>query len=274
MEGYSQQEIDALFEAIYNGDINPLNLPEDLYLSVSEYLLKGMKQGFGEKSMSIEWGLKDEEMIASLTQNVYMFSAARTFQQTLEMSEALVDKDGELLTFSEFKKAAGEIYTRFNGGEIEDEIRPGWIEAEYNTAVIQAQNAKGWNDIERRKDVLPYLSYNAIDDACEICAPFNGITLPVDDPFWDENAPENHFNCRCLLEQLDQEEGESQESDEDDIKSALEETKGVPEDFKYNAGKKGELFSSEGKSAHPYFSVPKEYQEFAKENFQLRFPKK
>lgn len=51
------------------------------------------------------------------------------------------------------------------------------------------------------KDILPWLKYQAILDARTRPnhAANDGITRPVDDPFWETNTPPLGFNCRCQL---------------------------------------------------------------------------
>lgn len=266
---YPAEKMEAIITAIYSGEITPTDLPEGLYDAIAKYLLGGVEKGFG--NITITFGQADQAMLESLQENVYMFSAAKTFQQTLEMSEALVDDKGVLRTFEAFKDQASEIFVRYNGGVIDDVVKPGWIEAEYNTAIIQAGNAKQWDRIQKQKETFPYLLYNAVEGSCEICGPMDGVCLPVDDPFWDKNMPENHFNCRCIVEQVEREEGEANETDESAL-AAIEEESKIPDDFKYNPGKIGEVFLSEGENKHPYFSVPKEYSNFAKGNFDLPIP--
>ena len=270
---YTDAEISSLIEDIYSGAKSELDLPEDFYLTLAKYLTKGVEEGIGGAIDSVKWGEADAELAAALQENIYLFSAARTFQQTLEMSEALTDDAGVLRSFDEFKQAANEIYVKYNGGNIDDEIRPGWIETEYNTAIQQASNAKQWNKIEKQKETLPYLRFVAVGDEleCDICGELDGTCLPVDDPFWDANSPEAHFNCRCVLEQLDKEEGEDNESTQEEA-DAADEAASVPENFRYNPGKQQEVFSTEGESKHPYFSVPKEYSKFARDNFDLPLP--
>jgi hypothetical protein len=72
---------------------------------------------------------------------------------------------------------------------------------------------------------------------------------------------------------LDKEEGKENESDDEDINDALFVTdEKMPDTFKMNAGIDKEVFKSDGKGAHPYFSVPKEYRTFAESNFGLNIP--
>ena len=198
---YSQEYLDDLLKGIFEGRIDPRNLPEDLYHATAKELNNGVVEGFGRSLDNIEFGGPDFNMLSQLRGNVYLFSAAKTFQQTLAMSEALIDEAGDLRTFNDFKKEATKIFSSYNEN---------YLRAEYDTAISQGGNAAKWIDIENKKDILPYLRYVAVGDGrvCPICSKFNDVTLPVDDPFWKENAPANHFFCRCIMEQLEKEEGE------------------------------------------------------------------
>jgi SPP1 gp7 family putative phage head morphogenesis protein len=47
----------------------------------------------------------------------------------------------------------------------------------------------------------PFFRYTAVLDARTTagCLAIDGVTLPVDHPFWNENHPPRHFNCRGAL---------------------------------------------------------------------------
>jgi len=271
---YSEEQIQELMSQIFNGEIDPRNLPEDLYKATGDFLKDGLFKGLGVSEANIQWGGTSNEFIEALRENVYMFSAAKTFHQTLEMSAALVNENGDLRNRKEFEVAMRDIYAKYNGGSNgEGEIKQGWLDVEYNTAIGQGQNAQAWQRIEKQKEIFPYLIYVAVDDEvlCDICGELNGICLPVDDAFWDENMPENHFGCRCLVEQVEKEEGEEKESSVEEVEEAIA-SANVPDEFKMNVGKTGEVFKAEGEGAHPYFTVPKEFDKFARENFGLNIP--
>jgi SPP1 gp7 family putative phage head morphogenesis protein len=253
---YTERQINNLLEAVYEGRITTGELPEDLYFAIAEYLKDGLYKGFGGELT--EFGGKNLELLEDLRENIYMFSGAKTYQQVREMTELIANNE----TFSEFKKDALEVYDKYNVD---------WLRTEYNTAIGQATQARQWSDIESDKDVFPYLRYSAVMDenTSDICAPLNGVTLPVDDPLWDEYSPLNHFNCRCVLEQIDKYSDAKTTGSHRvaEIKKELDET--VQPEFKMNAGKDGYIFSPE----HPYFEVAKGDKGFAKQNFDLPIPK-
>jgi len=204
-------------------------------------------------------------LIGEMRENIYMFSSAKTFQQTLEMSEAIYEGD-RIKPFSVFNQDAKAIFKKYNNFNLN---KTSYLKTEYETAIGQAQNAEKWANIEVDKNILKYLRYNAtIDDrTSKICASLNGLTLPVDDKRWNTCAPLNHWKCRCNLEQLDEADLTSKADANQKFKTAT----GLMDDlFKSNPGKTGEVFNK----SHPYFSVPKKYKEHALNNFGLPIPKK
>jgi SPP1 gp7 family putative phage head morphogenesis protein len=256
---FADAYIEAIIKGIYDGSITEYDLPDNLYYAIADHLKSAVYKGFGASIEDLSLDTMDLELLTELRENVYIFSAAKTFQQVSDMCDALTDGD-KIRPFAEFKDMARDIFDTYNDT---------WLKTEYHTAVGQAQNASKWNRIEKQKDVLPLLKYSAIEDAntSEICAPLDGICLPVDDPFWDEFMPLNHFNCRCLVEQIA--EGEENVSSKGEVENASETAGDDMQDmFKMNAGKDRVIFSDE----HPYFDVSKGDKAFARENFGLDIP--
>jgi len=265
---FSKKQIEDFIKKIHAGEITEYDLPEDLYNSIADYLKTGIYKGYGINFDKLVKNINEEivsnfdesdlELLSELRDNIYMFSAAKTFQQVKEMTEKLVDENGTVRSFSDFKKDAKDIFYTYNND---------WLKSEHTTAIGQAQSAVKWNSIEKQKDILPYLVYDTIGDACDICEPLNGITAKVDDPIWNTIMPLNHFNCRCIVQQS----AEADLTPDDEKESSFNvATKNMNAVFKMNAGKDGVVFDK----SHPYFSVPKADKTFAQNNFNLPIPKK
>lgn len=195
----SNKQIDGYIDGIYDGKYTIDNLPEFVYDSIVEYMRKGVYEGYGTeyntllKQAEINPGAygEDLELLEKLRSNAYMFSAAKTYAMTKEISSLLVDDETNTIrTKREFNDVARETYDNWNDSR---------GETEYSTAIGQAYAAQQWSDIVERKAALPNLRYSAIGDACEICAPLDGLIAPVDDPVWRSIAPLNHFHCKCLV---------------------------------------------------------------------------
>lgn len=264
---YSDKLVQALFKGIYSRKITNKTLPVSLYYAVADYLKEAVYDGYGARFSSLKktklpagFSLKDKELMTELRTNIYLFSAAKTYQQVRTMSDALIGDDGKVVSFKEFREKANQTYELYNKT---------WLQTEYDTAIGQAQSARKWQVIQENKEVLPLLEYSAVIDSrtSEICRPLDGIIAPVDDPIWKKVAPLNHFNCRCML--LPKSDGRL--TSESIKKSRVEETEGMMQPlFKMNAGMDGYVFSKE----HPYFDVAPKDKALAKRNFDLPIPTK
>jgi len=252
---YSDKQIKDLLDSIYEGEITEYDLPEDLYFAIADYLKKGLYKGFGGTLADFEG--KDLELLQELRNNIYMFSAAKTFKEVQDIASLLTNENGERRTSKEFNQIGSQTYDNWINN---------WGKTEYNTAVAQATMAGKWNEIQKNKDLLPYLTYSTIGDACDICAPLDGMTAKVDDPIWDSVMPVIHFNCECIVSQ---EEDTATPTPDDEKEATVDEVTGNMDDvFKMNPGKDGYIF----KDDHPYFEVDKGDEKFAKENYNLPIP--
>ncbi|MDM5074570.1 phage head morphogenesis protein [Aeromonas bestiarum] len=80
----------------------------------------------------------------------------------------------------------------------------GRIKTIYRTNMRTARAAGQWQRIERTKRAMPYLVYQ-LGPAREhraLHVSWNGITLPVDDPWWQTHMPPNGWGCHCWVRQI------------------------------------------------------------------------
>ena len=252
---YSDDQIKDLLDGIYAGSITEHDLPEDLYYAIADYLKSGLYSGFG--GTLTDFAGKDLELLQELRENIYMFSAAKTYQETKDIRDMMFNSDGDLVSNREFNQLGAQAFDQWNND---------WGRTEYNTARAQAQTAGQWNEIQSSKDILPFLTYSTIGDACAICAPLDGFTAHVDDPVWDSIMPVNHFNCECIVTQEDEEAIPTPTDEKESIYNQV--TGEMSDEFKMNSGKDGYIFSPE----HPYFEVAPKDREYAANNFNLPIP--
>lgn len=255
---FSEEQIALLLSGIYKGIITPYDLPESLYYAIADYLKRGLYRGFGGDL--VDFALSPElELLKELRENIYMFSAAKTYQEVRAMSDLLV-KDGKVVEFRQFDGEARKLFDLYNKT---------WGETEHNTAIGQGQCAVKWYSIERDKDVLPLLKYSAVggEATCEICGQLDGLIRPVEDPIWRTKSPLNHFNCMCVLIQL--REGQITRNDKT---RRLDKEVGdrMQPLFKMNPGIDKVVFSDD----HPYFEVGRKDRRYARRNFDLPIPNK
>lgn len=255
---YSDKQIKKLLDAIYDGTIDIYTLPEDLYFATADYLKSALYKGFGGGLADFDG--KKLELLQELRENIYMFSAAKTYQEVDSIKQLMFDENGELIDNRTFNQLGAKEFENWNDN---------WGATEYNTAVAQGEMASKWSEIERTKDVLPLLVYQTIGEGlgCEICSPLDGLTAPVDDPIWDTIYPTNHYNCECIVIQEDRDNAtETDKSEKEEIVNGV--TDNMNPLFQMNCGKDGYVFNPE----HPYFDVAPKDRDFAKDNFGLPIP--
>lgn len=242
---YTKEQIQTLIAGIYAGTITETALPKDLYFAIAEYLKQAVYEGFGGGLSDFRIDTVDYSLLRDLRDNIYMFSAAKTYCEVQDMA-ALVETVAD---FSAFKKEVMSIYEQYNID---------WLKAEYNTAVASSEMANKWLKIEKDAGVLPLLRYDTTEVACPICAPLNGTVRPVNDIFWSTYYPPNHFNCMCVA---------LQETSDVRITQSPPATADKMQDiFKMNVGKDRVIFSPE----HPYFTTAP--QTLGLNNFGLEIP--
>lgn len=245
---YTDEQIKSLLDGIYAGTITETNLPEDLYFAIADYLKRGLYNGFGGSLIDFSEGSSDYAMLKELRENIYMFSAAKTYVEVRGMTDLLIDGD-VVKSFAEFKKDAMQVYDIYNKD---------YLKSEYNTAIASAEMAAKWVTIQDDIDVLPNLRYSTTEVACPICAPLDGTTLPATDSFWDVYYPPNHYNCMCVA---------LQEGEDVTLTQNPPSTKHEMDDvFIGNVGKDKVVFNAD----HPYFQLaPKD---LGRNNFGLPIP--
>ena len=97
---YSETDINKLIEGIYDGSITEYKLPKSLYNAIASHFEKGLYKGFG-MNLSDAIG-KDFELLNELRENVYMFSAAKTFAEVQHINSLLLNESGEIKAFKNF----------------------------------------------------------------------------------------------------------------------------------------------------------------------------
>ena len=84
---------------------------------------------------------------------------------------------------------------------------PARLQTIFRANMQSAYAAGQWDDIVAQSDLAPYLLYDAVDDhrTRPEHAAWDGIVLPITDPWWRTHYPPNGWNCRCTVIQLSDE---------------------------------------------------------------------
>lgn len=214
---------------IYSKDFHPasdieINLFNEIWSTMNE----AARRGFDE-SETVD---PDEEFRDAILRNNAVFSAFKVHRMQNDMARLLLDSDGNLKPFEQWKKEVMPIASHQVGA---------WLRTEYDTAVIRAHQAADWRQFERERDVLPNLKWmpsTSIHPGADHRR-FWGTVRPIDDPFWSKHRPGDRWNCKCSLSSTDEEPTPAPDDDP--------ESRPQP-GLENNPGKDARLFSDK----HPY----------------------
>jgi len=149
-------------------------------------------------SKALDEGIKDNviptAMRQSLNNDTFLFSALKTHARLFEASRLLTNEDGNIKSFQKFSQDIAKLKKDYDQN---------YLEAEYQFAVSSAQNASKWAEFEADGDRYNLQYRTAGDDRVrDSHDKLRGITLPLNDPFWDSYAPQNGWRCRCKVIQV------------------------------------------------------------------------
>ena len=222
--------IEKLAEDLQSGKIKATDISEDLVRQTYKDLARASAKGYGKSFYNYERNGKQK---LSLQQNIYRFSAAKTYQEQALLNSFLLDENGQRRNAAEVKKLALAMNEEFNSRHLQTEV---------NTFQRTNAQAEKWNKYQEQKDLYPNLQYKTAKDdrVRDDHEAVDDIIKPVEDKFWDKWYPPNGWNCRCYVVQTD--------------KPA---TSGTPAGnptlgFQNNPGKTGNPVDPE----HPYFIFP------------------
>lgn len=177
--------------------------------------------------------MPSETFLNNLRHSAEVFSAFRVHKMQTDVASQMVDANGKLKTFAQFRKDVEPYVSHRNRA---------WLRTEYDTAVIRAHQATDWQQFESEKDVFPNLEWipSTSPHPGADHQVFWGTVRPVNDSFWSEHRPGDRWNCKCELRQTEADATiPPMPTDADNPQPGLEN----------NPGRDGELFSQK----HPYY---------------------
>jgi hypothetical protein len=192
---------------------------------------------------AVATGISQSDAAPTLEQDFYdqlrhaneVFSAFKVHSMGKRMAALLTDDSGQLKPFRQWRDEVMPIASHYVGP---------WLRTEYNTAVNRAHDAADWKQFERNRDIMPNLRWmpttSAEPDAEHRIFWKMKLTRPIDDPFWNQHRPGDHWNCKCTLEQTD--------DPATDIPAGADNEAPQP-GLKGNPAKTGQIFDR----SHPYF---------------------
>lgn len=203
-----------------------INLFNEICDRINEAARKGL-----DESGTVD---PDDDFRTAILRNNEVFVAFKVHRMQNDMARLLLDSNGNLKPFEQWRKEVMPIASHQVGQ---------WLRTEYNTAVLRAHQAADWQQFEREKDVLPNLRWmpsTSVNPGKDHMV-FWGTVRPIDDPFWNEHRPGDRWNCKCDLSSTDDPVTEIPDfTRKDNPHPGLDN----------NPGKDGKLFSD----THPYIA--------------------
>lgn len=231
-ESELDKEALRLAELIHAGKLKNGSIDQELLKKTAGVLLEAVTKGYD--LITNDLTEEDKALIKSFSDNVYVFSSAKTLEQLKQASALLFDADGNPRSFSDFKADFIQLHKEFNIN---------YLASEYNHAVACSQMGAKW----QRLDLSGSGKYaTAGDDKVrDAHAVLDGIVALWNSDFWKTHYPPNDWGCRC--DAFDA----PTDTTITDLSSVSLPT--IPPMFRGNAGTDGVIFPKE----HPYFDVSK-----------------
>lgn len=236
MEKHATLDVEVIAQAlvnIYHENVDvDHDIEEHLFRETRRLFSEAVAEGYADASER-QVPLPDETFRDAFLHSADVFSAFRVHKMQRDIAAQMIDGNGQLKPFSKFVKDVSPYIEHRNRA---------WLQTEYDTAIIRAQNAAEWKQFQDEKDVYPNLEWipSTSPNPGADHRVFWGTVLPVDDPFWDEHKPGDRWNCKCELRQTDKQSTPAPVSDgKSDPAPGLES----------NPAKAKEVFSDN----HPYY---------------------
>lgn len=114
-----------------------------------------------------------------------------------DLYNAIADAKWKGMGLPDFRKSFDEIVAKHGWAH---KGAPGWrSKVIYDTNITQAFNAGREQQMQAIKHLRPYAMYRhtSIEHPRLEHKAWNGLVLPLDDPWWDTHTPQNGWGCKC-----------------------------------------------------------------------------
>ncbi|MDR1172284.1 MAG: phage head morphogenesis protein [Bacteroidales bacterium] len=223
--------IDEIARLLHEGKLKPADLNSETVLKTYGRLSDGAAQGWGDGFFEYDAPKGQVSIQQQLRNSLFWFSGAKTYRQLEEINGMLLDGDGKVRPYHEFRRDVKLVSEKYNEA---------YLETEYGATLANAHAARDQQRFEAEKDIYPRLKVRTMEDenVRETHAVLNGVVRRVDDP--KRIPPPFDWGCRCWEEQTAEPE------------TAMPDIPVNPV-FANNPGITGEAFTV----LHPYFQMPK-----------------
>ena len=154
-----------------------------LFREVSRIMVSGVETGYQAPS-------GESRFLQELRTNTEVFAAFKAHRMGRDMASQLLDENGNVKSFQQFKKDTEGIV---------DHHVNAWLRTEYDTAIRRAHRAAEMRQFIEEADVFPnieWLPSTAVNPR-ESHMPFYHHIWSIDDPFWEKHKPGDEWGCQC-----------------------------------------------------------------------------
>lgn len=137
----------------------------------------------------------------------YAFTVAKVLEKDLlkDVRDSITKALAEGIPFEQWKQEVKPTLDQSGWAAYGTErTEPFRLKIIYQTNMRVARAAGQWERAQKTKAALPNFEYNL--GPSEHHRPeheaWDGLVLPIDDPFWDEHNPPNGWGCKCWLRQI------------------------------------------------------------------------
>jgi hypothetical protein len=217
--------INTILKRIFNKSSQKLD--QDIFEKNFSELLSGVNKGFGKTT----YGDPSFELLQNLRQSTVFFAANKTFTQAQELADLLVNPDGTVRNWQDFKTLARPLVGKYNTT---------WLKTEYDIAIRSARAARDYRQAQDSIEEYPNLKYihTVSADPRHSHLELVGIVRPVNDPFWATHLPPSDYNCKCSFAPTT-----------DEVTDLPAELPSPVEAMAHNPALTGKVFTEQ----HPYF---------------------
>jgi SPP1 gp7 family putative phage head morphogenesis protein len=234
-----EPEVKRVAKLIYEGKLKPGQIDKAMVKKIADQLMNGVLKGYGKNLSSKSLTPEERSFLTKINTNVFVFSGFKNYQQLHETSMLLKTDDGVIKPFNDFLNDVLQVDKTYN------EV---YLSAEYDNAIASAQMAQSWQDMQ--SNGVEMLTYQTAGDdrVRDDHVILNGITLALDDPFWNTYYPPNDWGCRCDA---------IPSTETKEVSEPASSLPDLPPMFQNNVGKSGIIFPD----THPYFDVSRSIAE-------------
>ncbi len=184
--------LEAALKRIYERNFRPMtDIEANLFHEFCKTYNRAADKGFSQATAT-----PDDDFRNAIRYNNAVFAAFKTHRLQNDVAQQLLDSNGNLKPFEQWKKDVQSITSHQCDR---------WLRTEYNTAVLRARQAANWQQFRREADVLPNLEWvpSTSPNPGADHLPFWNTILPIDHPFWSQHRPGDRWSCKCDLRNTD-----------------------------------------------------------------------